>query len=553
MSDARAHAGEPRHPAPVSRASGKASPALVVVVASCGGLGLATWLQAAGSPGLPGAPFSPASCASFAICVLATTATVSLRWVRWHFLLRHYTLQLATRDSFAAYLATLPALVTPLCVGEILRLPLMRKRFPVVAAHLVRIWLIERTLDIGVLCGALLATMSHRGGVLFGIVFTAAALAFFRREPGRRRRSTTPWAAAAAIVITIAAWGLLLAALALTFRMLSTPLVFAAVLRAFAERTLLGGAGGFPIGALAAGSPTLAAFAYAGVPAAAAAPALAAYRAGTAWFAVLFGLAATVVFRRRLIRLVRGEAGAHFDDIAVEYEEEIPLHVRRRLLGRKVGIIDETLAARGVPRAGRGLDLGCGQGWYLAEMCARGYTVDGSDYSAGQLSRVRPEIAACRRRLVRADARALPFADGSYDFVYGINAIHHLLSEDAQQRALREIVRVLRPGGAFLLHEINTNNPVFRGYMGYVFPLLKKIDQGNELWIVPDALPDVPGARWAKEIRYFTFLPDFVSAPLLRMLAPLERTLERSRLRRFSAHYQACLVKDPEAGAVAPR
>jgi hypothetical protein len=105
-------------------------------------------------------------------------------------------------------------------------------------------------------------------------------------------------------------------------------------------------------------------------------------------------------------------------------------------------------------------------------------------------------------------------------------------------------VRVLRPGGVFILHEINTQNPVFRLYVGYLFPLIKQIDEGTERWILPSALPSAPGAAWAAEAQYFTFTPDFVPNALQRLLGGIERALERSALRGYSAHYQACLVKN---------
>jgi SAM-dependent methyltransferase len=147
-------------------------------------------------------------------------------------------------------------------------------------------------------------------------------------------------------------------------------------------------------------------------------------------------------------------------------------------------------------------------------------------------------------RLCQGDAQTLPFPDGSFDFAYSINAFHHLPSRAAQERAIREIVRVLRPGGVFILHEINTQNPVFRLYVGYLFPLIKQIDEGTERWILPSALPAAPGAAWAAEAQYFTFTPDFVPSALQRLLGGIERTLERSALRGYSAHYQACLVKN---------
>jgi hypothetical protein len=36
--------------------------------------------------------------------------------------------------------------------------------------------------------------------------------------------------------------------------------------------------------------------------------------------------------------------------------------------------------------------------------------------------------------------------------------------------------------------------------MGYIFPLVKDIDDGTELWIRPDALPNINGARWLQKV-----------------------------------------------------
>jgi hypothetical protein len=45
------------------------------------------------------------------------------------------------------------------------------------------------------------------------------------------------------------------------------------------------------------------------------------------------------------------------------------------------------------------------------------------------------------------------------------------------------------------------------------------------------------------EVRYFTFLPDFLPQGVVRLLTPLERLLERSPLAVYSAHYMAVLQK----------
>jgi len=55
-------------------------------------------------------------------------------------------------------------------------------------------------------------------------------------------------------------------------------------------------------------------------------------------------------------------------------------------------------------------------------------------------------------RALASDMRALPFADGSFDVVLAAdNALPHLLTSDDVLAALREMRRVLRPGGRLII------------------------------------------------------------------------------------------------------
>jgi SAM-dependent methyltransferase len=168
----------------------------------------------------------------------------------------------------------------------------------------------------------------------------------------------------------------------------------------------------------------------------------------------------------------------------------------------------------------------------------RGYRVFGIDAAEGLVRRAHdaglPAIAG--------SALSLPFADASLDFVYVVGVLHHLPDIAAQETACLEILRVLRPGGRLVVHETNPRNPLFSFYMGYVFPILKTIDEGTEWWIEP--------ARWERrtdllhvETRWFTFLPDFIPRVLMPPFRLLERVLENSPLRRLSVHYMAVMEK----------
>jgi SAM-dependent methyltransferase len=189
----------------------------------------------------------------------------------------------------------------------------------------------------------------------------------------------------------------------------------------------------------------------------------------------------------------------------------------------------------------RGLDVGCGQGAYLARMREIGFDVSGVEPSPAQVRKAIRNVGDADLVTI-ASALDLPAGDASYDFVYVINVLHHLSSIDEQRRAFDELLRVLKPGGLLFVHEINTRNVLFRFYMGYVFPSLNCIDEGVERWLLPHRLSDYSPAR-VVDVRYFTFLPEFVPRAMVRLLSGVERLLESSPLAIYSAHYMAVLQK----------
>jgi SAM-dependent methyltransferase len=103
------------------------------------------------------------------------------------------------------------------------------------------------------------------------------------------------------------------------------------------------------------------------------------------------------------------------------------------------------------------LDAGCGDGRYLAVLGRAGFVpkrVLGSDISERILETARATATAhgVEAELVRANLESLPFEDGSFELVLCVQVIEHLLDPLA---GLRELARVLRPGGTLL---ISTDN-----------------------------------------------------------------------------------------------
>lgn len=94
----------------------------------------------------------------------------------------------------------------------------------------------------------------------------------------------------------------------------------------------------------------------------------------------------------------------------------------------------------------RVLDVGCGQGIDVARYARAGAQATGVDLTPRHVELARAHIAALGldAEIVGGDAEVLPFPDASFDRVSSNGVLHHTPDVDA---ALREIARVLRPGG----------------------------------------------------------------------------------------------------------
>ncbi len=109
------------------------------------------------------------------------------------------------------------------------------------------------------------------------------------------------------------------------------------------------------------------------------------------------------------------------------------------------------------PLEGRILDVGTGKGRLLVELAKRaGCRVTTVDADAGEqrFARMNATVAgvSSRIRFITADAAELPFKHPSFDAVISMNALHHM---DNLEGVLKELVRVLRPGGKLVLADFD--------------------------------------------------------------------------------------------------
>jgi len=149
---------------------------------------------------------------------------------------------------------------------------------------------------------------------------------------------------------------------------------------------------------------------------------------------------------------------AYYDNFSRFYDRFVALHSRDRRGVAREFLVDRVAVSNG----GSVLDLCTGTAtllsWLQAKVGPDGRVV-GVDFSHGML-----KVAQEKTRnfanvyLVEADAGCLPFATGAFDAVTCSHAFYELKGE-TQDRALQEIVRVLRPNGAFLMmeHDVPAN------------------------------------------------------------------------------------------------
>ena len=92
------------------------------------------------------------------------------------------------------------------------------------------------------------------------------------------------------------------------------------------------------------------------------------------------------------------------------------------------------------------LEIGVGQGTHaqLLSRTAKSYTGIDLTAAAAEMTARRFWLFGLAGRVLRMDAEALAFADGSFDHVWSWGVLHHTADTT---RALAEIHRVLRPGG----------------------------------------------------------------------------------------------------------
>jgi ubiquinone/menaquinone biosynthesis C-methylase UbiE len=128
--------------------------------------------------------------------------------------------------------------------------------------------------------------------------------------------------------------------------------------------------------------------------------------------------------------------------------------------GRRSAVFNKLARLSGAEPGDRVLDVGCGTGYLTRRLArivapgggARQGSAVGIDASAGMLAQARRSASAPNCDFALGVAERLEFGDGEFDVVASTLMLHHLPPE-LRGQALREMHRVLRPGGRLLIGE----------------------------------------------------------------------------------------------------
>jgi demethylmenaquinone methyltransferase/2-methoxy-6-polyprenyl-1,4-benzoquinol methylase len=180
-----------------------------------------------------------------------------------------------------------------------------------------------------------------------------------------------------------------------------------------------------------------------------------------------------------------------FDRIAPVYD------AMNRVMTMGLDLRWRRLGARAVVRPGDAvLDAACGTGDFaVADLRAGAGTVVGLDFSPRMLERARRK--APQVEWVEGDLLALPFEDARFDAAtigFGVRNVADL------ERALRELRRVLRPGGRVAILEITQPRGPLRPFYSLWFdrlvPLLgKALPGGSAYTYLPASVKRFPSAE----------------------------------------------------------
>ena len=328
-----------------------------------------------------GAPRPAVVLAGVGVAV-GTMANLLLRFLRWQYLLRRFGVRVAAPASLGAFVGSFAFLPIPLYVGQLIaRARLVTDVGAAQRGYLLLAFLWERVLDLwalaalyavlaapipGLAAGALILVPGVRR-TLMGVARAGAGYlsGLFFEAPVVLERDMTEHAAGGSVFIvsallSVAAWTVVVVSIVPLATMAGVTAGVAAEGAAAARSILVGAVSLVPLGFGVSGLTLARDLGALTADPVASAHVTLIFRAATAWLTVGIGAVALAALRRWREREASHD---HFDAIDECYDTWLPVHFRAHVVAKKTEPMIVRLGGR-LPGA-RGLDIGCGRGWYL--------------------------------------------------------------------------------------------------------------------------------------------------------------------------------------------
>jgi ubiquinone/menaquinone biosynthesis C-methylase UbiE len=206
-----------------------------------------------------------------------------------------------------------------------------------------------------------------------------------------------------------------------------------------------------------------------------------------------------------------------FDDLGDDYYSIKGGHVHLYYTEQKVNILKDY-----TDKDSRCLDVGCGVGLHSKMLREKkNCRVYGMDLSKSMVKSASKNLDGSF--VLLGSATKIPYRDSSFDVVYTVNVLHHLIDHVTISKAIEEMVRVSKR--YIIIFEFNSKNPFCRYLLFKICPY----DSGNERIPSRGEVINIANENGLciKEVMYKSFMPMFCPAPLMPFFTKLEVVLEK--------------------------
>ena len=142
----------------------------------------------------------------------------------------------------------------------------------------------------------------------------------------------------------------------------------------------------------------------------------------------------------------------YFDQVADQWD-----NLQASFYSEKVG--DRVLATAAVRTGNIAADIGCGSGFITERLIRAGLYVIAVDQSEAMLAEIKRRFAGIDDIDYRCgEAEQLPVSDDSVDYAFANMYLHHV---ERPPIAIKEMVRILKPGGALVITDLDRHTSEF--------------------------------------------------------------------------------------------